>query len=359
MKKRALIKFLTFIFILMILSGCFKGEQSNANSINNLNNEDDYGENLNEENNNSDEDPSNDSEGAEQETARRDLYLFDVNGMVVAQSFELPLPESKEVASQVLQYLVKEGPVTELLPNGFQAVLPEGTEILGVNLQEDGSIIVDFSEEFKNYQAENESKILQAITYTLTQFDSIDRVYIRINGHPLTEMPIDGTPIEEGYSRAKGINYYFSDSLDLLNSETVTFYYPAEYNDRRYYVPITQHISISDNDFYTSVLRALIEGPGYEPNVIHVFNTETSLLEPPELENGILQLVFNDRILLDYEQAIISDEVMETLARTFTGFQAVDAILVKVENTNVIMNEKGEEYIEPVTLENLFEGEKL
>lgn len=357
MKKRALKRFFLFWIILILLSACFKGEQSNINSIDDLNSIENDEEDVN---HNANENTHNDHiNNNQEETATRQLYLFDINGMVVAQSFELPVPESKEVARQLLQYLVKEGPITELLPNGFQAVLPEGTEILDVNLQEDGSIIVDFSEEFKNYQAEEESKILQAITYTLTQFDNVNRVYIRINGHPLTEMPVDGTPIGEGFSRSMGINYYFSDTLDLMSSETITFYYPAEYNDNRYYVPITQHVSMVEGDFFSNVVNTLIEGPGYEPNVIHVFNDETILLDPPILNNGILQLHFNASILLDEEQAIISDEVMETLARTLTEFPTVDAILVKVENTNVIMNEKGEEYIEPVTLDTLFKGEKL
>src|SRR5690625_3051703 len=100
--------------------------------------------------------------------------------MVAAQTLELPISDNKEVATQVLTYLIKGGPVTPILPNGFQAVLPEGTEILGLSLQEDGTLIVDVSEEFEDYEAEDELKILQAMTYTLTQFDSVDRIKLWI-----------------------------------------------------------------------------------------------------------------------------------------------------------------------------------
>lgn len=360
MQIRALKLLGIFSLSLIVLVGCFKGEQSNINSLNDVNNRDQQeNEGINGENTNSQNDMDNNlNDAVNEETAKRDLYLLDVNKMVVAQSFDLPVPQSREVATQVLQYLVIGGPVTELLPSGFQAVLPEGTEVLGVNLQEDGSIIVDFSEEFTNYRAEDESKILQAITYTLTQFESIDRVFLRINGHPLTEMPINGTPIGEGYSRANGINYFLTDTIDFIASESVTLYYPAEYNDNRYYVPITQHIKIND-DYFSQIVAALIEGPGYEPNVIDVFNTNTTLLEQPKLEKGVLELVFNESILKDVKQGIIADEVVETLTRTLTEFSTVNAILVKVENVNVIMNEKGEEYLEPVTIEKFLKGEKL
>src|SRR5699024_12319256 len=69
---------------------------------------------------------ANDEEQDEMETAARQLYLIDVNGMVVPQTLELPNIDSNEVAKQVLEYLVKDGPVTSILPNGFQAVLPAG-----------------------------------------------------------------------------------------------------------------------------------------------------------------------------------------------------------------------------------------
>lgn len=55
-------------------------------------------------------------------TVMRELYLIDKNGYVVAQT--LPLPKSESTAKQALEYLVQGGPVSEILPNGFRAVLP-------------------------------------------------------------------------------------------------------------------------------------------------------------------------------------------------------------------------------------------
>src|SRR5699024_7468850 len=103
---------------------------------------------------------------------QRELYVIDKHGLVVPQVFNLPKTES--AAAQAVQYLVKDGPLTEQLPSGFQAVLPVGTEVLGVNLLEDGTLIVDVSEEFSEYQADDELKMMQAITHTLTQFDGIE-----------------------------------------------------------------------------------------------------------------------------------------------------------------------------------------
>jgi len=364
MQERRLISFFVLVFMSLTLVGCFEGEQSkeeidppeDAEAVDRLDEEEDDGD-SDEKGENSDEEEKEDEV---KETVARQLYLLDANGMVAAQTLELPQPESKEVATQALEYLVKEGPVTQLLPNGFEAVLPEGTEILGIDVQEDGTAVVDVSSEFENYESEEEVNILEAMTYTLTQFDPIDQIQLRIEGDPQKEMPVDGTPIGEGYSRAKGINVIETDTTDFISSEAVTMYYPAEYNDNRYYIPVTQHVQSGEDDIYQSIVNALIEGPGYHNlNITHVFNTNTALNKKPTLKEGILELEFSEEILQDEEEGIISDEVMETLVRTLTEQQAIEAVEVKVENTDILVNENGEAYKKPVTRETFIPTEKL
>ncbi|MFC4022616.1 GerMN domain-containing protein [Oceanobacillus longus] len=355
MRKRGMLLIGT-VSITVILSGCFQGEQSSeeidppqdAEAVDNLENIEkaDAGE-LNEE------------EQLVSETVPRELFLIDSNGMVASQTLELPTPDSNEVATQVMEYLVKGGPVTPILPNGFQAVLPEGTEILGLNLQEDGTMIVDVSEDFKNYEATEELKILEAMTHTLTQFENVNKIKLRINGHQLNEMPVNGAPITDGYSRVNGINIVDTDTLDFMDSKPVTMYYPAEHDENRYYVPVTQYIESDGNSEFSSIIKALIEGPGFNTNVVHVFNPETILAAEPKLNDGVLDIVFNEGILQDSDQSIISDEVMETIVRTLTEQRNVEAVNVKVENVDQLVNESGEEYTEPVTKQAFIPTEKL
>lgn len=290
----------------------------------------------------------------------RDLYFIDSNGMVASQTIELPLDASRRVATQVLEHLVADGPGSAKIPNGFRAVLPEGTEILGLNIQEDGTIVVDVSEEFNEYAAEDEVRILEAMTYSLTQFDNIDTMQLRVNGHEQLEMPVNGTPIGNGYTRNRGINVMQTDTIDFVQSEAVTVYYPTEYNDTRYYVPVTQYVSENEEDKYGSLIEALIDGPKYNIlQITHVFNSQTALTSSPTLKDGVLEVEFNDRILQNADEAVISDEVMETLVRTLTDDEAVEAVHVKVENVETLQNETGELYDEPVTTETFSPKEKL
>lgn len=342
---------------ILLLSACFQGEQSSI-EIDPPNN----AEAVNDTTGNETEEVKAEEEGSEAdvlETTARQLYLIDANGMVASQILELPLLESREVATQVLEYLVVDGPVTEVLPNGFRAVLPAGTEVLGVNLLEDGTMIVDLSEEFKEYAAEDEVKILESITHTLTQFENVDRVQLWVNGHPLDEMPVNGTPIGKGYSKANGINVVLTDTIDFINSEAITMYYPVSYQENQYYIPVTQYVEAGDEEKYESIVTSLLDGPGFLTNVLHVFNDETMLVDEPTIADGVLELTFNEAILEDSEQSIIADEVIETLVRTLTAQDGVDAVDIKVEDREQVNNENGEAYTEPVTADSFLPSDKL
>lgn len=365
MQKQRTVLVLIISALMIFLTGCFKGEQS-LKPVSTTNDGTAVEEKkepkvIGKADGDKPETDKKEEDKKEKiiENVARQLYLIDANGLVVAQTIEIPGTDSKAVATQALEYLVKEGPITSLLPNGFQAVIPAGTEIIGLNLKEDGTMIVDVSDEFKNYDAKDEVKILQAITYTLTQFENVEKVKLWINGHPQDEMPVNGTPIQSGYSRANGINIIDSDAIDLINSKAVTMYYPKEHNNNRYFVPVTKHVENEDDRLFGSIIKSLIEGPSYETNLSHVFNDKTLLKSEPKLKDGVLEVIFSKEILKDADQAVISDEVIETLVRTLTEQAAVDAVDIKVENMKMLVNENGEAYDTPVTKKVLSPTKKL
>ncbi|MFC7061603.1 GerMN domain-containing protein [Halobacillus seohaensis] len=290
-------------------------------------------------------------EGEEEEgettgSVQRELYLLDSNGMVVPQTIELPA--SKEVASQALEYLVKDGPVTELLPSGFGAVLPAGTQIQGVNLKEDGTAIVDVSKEFEEYQAEDEEAILQAMTYTLTQFESVKSIKLWINGYEQDTMPVSGTPITGGVSRSNGINLQESAVNDLVNSEPVTVYYPSQQDGQEVYqVPVTTRVT-DQEDLYTSVVQTLLNGPDLGTSLLQPFN-DGAEVSNTELNDGVLTVTFNEALLTGEETKALSDEALASLVMSLTNLPDVESVDIKVDGVEQVMNEAGELLSEPVT----------
>ncbi len=282
------------------------------------------------------------------ETVKRELYLIDSNGLVVPQTLDLPKTEG--VLRQSLEYLVDGGPVTEILPNGFRAVLPAGTTV-DVNLKEDGIAIADFSNEFKEYDPSQEKQILQAITWTLTQFENVNKVQIRINGYEQEMMPVNGTPIGEGVSRTDGINIEADSVTDVVNSKGVTLYFLAQNGDNTYYVPVTRRVSLEEETL-TVAVNELLKGPSYQSQLLTDFRQEVALLDEPMLENGIVTLNFNESILSQLQATAISSEVMDMLALTLTEQEGVEKVAIEVNGEANVLTESGQ-VAEPVSRPNL------
>ncbi len=289
-----------------------------------------------------------DGEEVAEESSMRELYLIDANGMVVPQTFELPRTQS--VLKQSLEYLVDGGPVTDMLPNGFRAVLPAGTEV-DVDLKEDGIAVADFSNEFSNYDPSQEKQVLEAITFTLTQFENVDSVQIRINGHKQDMMPVSGTPIGEGVSRANGINIETGDVTDVVNSRGVTLYFLAQNGENSYYVPVTRRVSLGE-DTLTSAVNELLKGPAHQSDLLTDFRQGVALLDEPMYENGTLTLNFNESILSELQATAVSSEVMNMLALTLTEQEGVEKVAIQVNGEANILNESGET-VQPVSRPSL------
>ena len=286
-----------------------------------------------------------DGKEAVQSTIQTELYLIDKNGYVVAQSMELPRTES--VAKQALEHLVANGPVEAMLPNGFRAVLPADTQ-LSVNIK-DGTATVDFSKEFANYKKEDEKRILQAVTWTLTQFDTVDEVKLQLNGAPLEVMPVNGTPISEELSRADGINLDNSEVVDITNTKAITVYYVGGEEGAYYYVPVTRRVSNEFKDNIAAVVNELVQGPAYASNLLSEFQHDVKLLDDPKLEGGKVTLNFNESIYGSFEEKMVSEHVLNSLVLSLTEQAGIESVALTVKGAADVLTEKGEKLSEPVT----------
>lgn len=286
-------------------------------------------------------------EGVETEKAEKvktELYLIDKDGYVVPQTFELPNKES--VAKQALDHLVKDGPITDQLPNDFRAVLPAGTET-SVDIK-DGVATVDFSNEFTEYAPEDELKILQSVTWTLTQFDSIEKVNLKLNGKQLKEMPVNGTPINGELTRKNGINIE-TNVADITNTYPVTVYYLAQSNDKSYYVPVTKRVNNKVDDPVMAVVNELIKGPNASSPLYTLFMPDVQLVDGPKLDNGIVKLNFNENIYGSYDQKLVSKQVLEPLVLSLTEQEGVEGVSIQVNGEANVVNQDGQTLSEPVT----------
>jgi germination protein M len=188
------------------------------------------------------------------------LYYKDAYGYVAPIS--MILPNSEQIAKEALEYMVEDGPAQALLPAGFTALIPKGTEIKGINIVPEQKLaVVDFSNAFSSYNADDERKIMEAVVWTLTGFPTIDRVQFHLEGKAMTEMPVFNTPLAEPLTRGMGINLELAAGVNVGQATPVTLYFHNETAAQfEYFVPITRMIKRTDQT-NAAVMEQLVQGP--------------------------------------------------------------------------------------------------
>lgn len=180
-------------------------------------------------------------------------YYQDENGFVVPVNTEIPWEEG--IAKATLRSMVV-GSETEkrIAQSGLKGVIPEATEIKGMSIK-DGVCRVDFSKNILNTSTyDQEENMISAITYTLTEFPTIDKVEMLVDGQALASLT-NGYPINMGFER-ENINLY--GSADGVN---YTVYYKAPDTEvEGHYVPITFSADKVANPVST-VVEKLFAGP--------------------------------------------------------------------------------------------------
>ncbi|WP_047150584.1 GerMN domain-containing protein [Aneurinibacillus tyrosinisolvens] len=240
------------------------------------------------------------------------IYVVDADGFVVPWAVEIP--KSKGLAKQVLNYMVKGSEGEKLLPAGFRAVLPAGTKVLGMVIK-NGVATVDFSPEFKKYRAEDEQKILDAVTWALTEIDTIKEVNIQINGHPQDVMPINGTPISL-LSRENGINRELADNVKVGQTMPVTIYFQGQVSDKEsYFVPVTRLVP-QQKDKSMAAMKELIQGPKQGSTLFPSMLPSTNVLSIKQQKD--IMVVNFDNKLLSYNQGKANPEALEAIVLSLT-----------------------------------------
>lgn len=112
------------------------------------------------------------------ETIAVSLYFGNASASGLATE-ERNIEKVEGVARRTVEELFN-GPVNT---KEYSNVFPEGTRLLDINVRPDGICIVDLSGEVSQVENEQQEKLMvYAITNTLSQFPSIERVKFRIDG---------------------------------------------------------------------------------------------------------------------------------------------------------------------------------
>lgn len=271
------------------------------------------------------------------------LYYKDPQGYVAPIGLQLPYKEG--IAKLALEYMVDGGPVEGMLPAGFSALLPKGTTIV-TNITKGGLAIVDFSEDFTQYNLQDERKILEAITWTLTGFPSVNQVEIWVNGRVLKQMPVDGTPLDEPLTRGMGINLERNSDVNPAMASAVTLYFQGQNVDNyTYYVPVTRLIQYND-DLTTAVVNELVEGPTAESSLLSVMAATTEVLNVVQKEDTVI-VNFGTNIMGSDQK--VSANSLQALVLSLTEQVGVPKVQIMIDGQAAVSTSDQINYSTPVS----------
>lgn len=262
-----------------------------------------------------------------------EIYVMDQNHLVVPQTIPVEANENEEKAA--LQVLANGE-----APEGFQSPLPEGTVIQDVEIKGE-TAVVSVGGAFANYKEEDEASIASAITWTVTGFEKAERVQLKLNGEMLSAMPVGGMPIAAaGMKREDGIN------MEAGYTETgatmpITVYFTAQNEQGPYLVPVTRRISMETNDLISASIAELIKGPEPGSGLATEWTPGIKLTAPPAVEEGRAELQFNEEILENNGEALLSSSMLKPLALTLAASANINSVSVKVEGHPDVKLETG------------------
>lgn len=229
------------------------------------------------------------------------IFLIDKNNYVARTDIFISKETKIEKAKEIINALIINSKKESHLPSGFKAIIPEWTIINNVNIN-DNLIKIDFNSKFLN--TNEKEKMIEALVYSLTAIDGIEKVLIYIDGEHLNK--IDNLVIPNPLDRQFGINKIY-DLNNYKDTVKTTVYYLSKYNNNYYYVPITKYSNDNVNKLEI-IINELKASPISNTNLISYLKSNAELLDYEILEEKI-NLSFNTYLLDEFNDNNILEEV--------------------------------------------------
>lgn len=259
------------------------------------------------------------------------VFLLDSYNMLGKTEVPVSSKDIESLAKELLEVLINGGANEDRIPNGFKSILPSDTKILSLKYDKD-LIKVDFSKELLNTSKEMEEKVVEAIIYTLTSINGVNKVIIYVDGNILTKLPQTKINLPSTLDRSFGINKEY-DINSIKDINQVTIYYVNKNNDNYYYVPVTKYLN-DDRDKIKIVIDELSGNSIYNTNLMSFLNSNAELISS-EKKDDLMHLNFNEYIFSDIEEKNILEEVIYTISLSVCDNYDVKGVVFNVENEEI------------------------
>lgn len=259
------------------------------------------------------------------------IFLMDDYNYIAKTEIVVNSKTIEDKVKELVEILIKGGAGENKIPNGFKSIISSETKILSVKY-EDKLVKINFSKDLLDINKELEEKMIEAIIYTITSIDEVEKVIIYVEGDILSKLPQTGINLPSTLDRNFGINKTF-DFTNTHDINQVTIYYMNKHNGNNYYVPVTKYLN-DTRDKIKIIIDELSTTNAYNTNLLSYLNSNTELLAI-EQKNDILELTFNSYIFSDISSNSLLEEVMYTICLSIKDNYDVNEVVIKNEGEQI------------------------
>lgn len=227
----------------------------------------------------------------------------------------------------------------EILKNGLETIdifyplIPVNTKINSIKVEKN-SVYIDFSKEILNVDEYLEESMIEAIVYTLSEINGIEKIYMKVEGKELKQLPNSRKNIPYPLTRSIGINKNYN-LENLKDIEKTTVVFSKKQENIHYYVPITMINNNSDDKI--KIIIEELKSSIHSQNELNGLINDKLILEDYSIENKTMSLVFNEYIFENLEQNLISEEVKNVISESiFENYDINEIVLNTKDQKNII-----------------------
>ncbi len=257
------------------------------------------------------------------------IFLVDNSDYVARTSIVKNSSETIEQIKEIIEALTKNTKKSSYIRDGFKPIIPEGTKILDLKLEEN-ILTINFSKELLNVVHCDEQKMIEAIIYSLTEIKDIKKIKILVEGKPLTNLPNSNKKLPEYLDKSYGINKIYN--IDSIKETTkTTIYYLSKNKDYYYYVPVTK-VSNEKTERVEIIIKELKSTPIYHTNLISYLAASANMTNYELLESTI-SLSFNNYLIANMKEEDILEEVKYSIALSIRDTYGINEIIFNIPDT--------------------------
>ncbi len=261
------------------------------------------------------------------------VYLLDSNDYVARVLISASNDSIISKATSLIDALTIGGKKENVIPNGFRSIIPSGTKVIDIEL-EDGVLIINFSKDILDIDKKYEDKMIESLTYTLTSINGIDSIKLLVDGKELKRLPNSNKLLPTFLDKSYGINKIY-EITNVGNIDSYTVYFVNNVNDNKYYIPVTKYVNDYKQDKIRIIIDELASSFTYQSNLSSFLNENTKLLNYEVIDKQI-KLNFNDMIFSDITNNDILEEVVYTICLSINDSIDIDSVVFLANDREIL-----------------------